>query len=513
MPAIASRDQLLGAAAAVQLGGVDVREAARDARAQRRDLGRRRAAPSAHLPGPLPHDRQPRPASGPNASPHRQAMRYIGSMAIESVNPATGERLRAFEPHTAADRRGRSWRRAAAAFPALEPPRRSPSARACSGAPARSWRREKQAFGALDDRRDGQADRRRRARRPRSARPPAATTPTTPRRSCARERRGRTAATRVVLPAAGRRAGGDALELSLLAGDPLRGARAGGRQRRPAQARVERPAVRAGARGSVRARRRARRACSRRCSSDPSASRAIIADERVAAVTVTGSEGAGRERSRRPRASTSRRRVLELGGSDPFIVLAERRPDARRRDGGEGAHRQQRPVVHRRQALHRRRRRLRRVRAATSSAAMAALRVGDPTAPDTELGPLATASIRDGVADQVERSVAAGARAADRRAARSTGRATSTRRPCSPTCRRTRRRRARRCSARWRRCSACADVDEAIALANAHAVRPGRGGVDARSRRGASGWRASWKPAASSSTAWSRPTRASRSAA
>ncbi|HEY7372543.1 MAG TPA: aldehyde dehydrogenase family protein, partial [Polyangia bacterium] len=44
------------------------------------------------------------------------------------------------------------------------------------------------------------------------------------------------------------------------------------------------------------------------------------------------------------------------------------------------------------------------------SAAMAALRVGDPAAPDTQLGPLALASIRDGVADQVDRSVAAGAR-------------------------------------------------------------------------------------------------------
>ena len=35
---------------------------------------------------------------GPNASLCSSVMRYIGSMAIESVNPATGERLRAFEP-------------------------------------------------------------------------------------------------------------------------------------------------------------------------------------------------------------------------------------------------------------------------------------------------------------------------------------------------------------------------------------------------------------------------------
>jgi succinate-semialdehyde dehydrogenase/glutarate-semialdehyde dehydrogenase len=41
---------------------------------------------------------------------------------------------------------------------------------------------------------------------------------------------------------------------------------------------------------------------------------------------------------------------------------------------------------------------------------MAALRAGDPMAAGTELGPLATASIRDELAAQVERSVAAGAR-------------------------------------------------------------------------------------------------------
>ena len=42
--------------------------------------------------------------------------------------------------------------------------------------------------------------------------------------------------------------------------------------------------------------------------------------------------------------------------------------------------------------------------------AMAALVVGDPADPKTQLGPLATAAIRDGVAEQVERTVAAGGR-------------------------------------------------------------------------------------------------------
>ncbi|HVN06267.1 MAG TPA: aldehyde dehydrogenase family protein, partial [Bryobacteraceae bacterium] len=42
-------------------------------------------------------------------------------------------------------------------------------------------------------------------------------------------------------------------------------------------------------------------------------------------------------------------------------------------------------------------------------AAMKALKIGDPMAPDTEVGPLATAAIRDELHAQVERAVAAGA--------------------------------------------------------------------------------------------------------
>ncbi len=49
------------------------------------------------------------------------------------------------------------------------------------------------------------------------------------------------------------RAGGDALELSVLAGVPFRGAGLDGRQHRALEARLERPALRAGDRGGVQA--------------------------------------------------------------------------------------------------------------------------------------------------------------------------------------------------------------------------------------------------------------------
>src|SRR6187549_219758 len=135
---------------------------------------------------------------------------------------------------------------------------------------------------------------------------------------------------------------------------------------------------------------------------------AVIGDDRVAAVTVTGSEGAGRDI-----ASTAgkhiKKSVLELGGSDAFIVLSSAdlmravatAVKARIVNNGQSCIAAKRFIVA--DAVYDEFVR-------DFAAAMGALRVGDPAAPDTELGPLALASIRDGVADQVERSVAAGAR-------------------------------------------------------------------------------------------------------
>jgi succinate-semialdehyde dehydrogenase/glutarate-semialdehyde dehydrogenase len=134
----------------------------------------------------------------------------------------------------------------------------------------------------------------------------------------------------------------------------------------------------------------------------------LIGDARVAAVTVTGSEGAGRAIAAEAGRSL-KKIVLELGGSDPFIVMPSADLDravatavqARVINNGQSCIAAKRFVVA--DAIYDR-------FAPRFVAAMGALRAGDPMASDTELGPLATASIRDDLATQVERSVAAGAR-------------------------------------------------------------------------------------------------------
>jgi succinate-semialdehyde dehydrogenase/glutarate-semialdehyde dehydrogenase len=135
---------------------------------------------------------------------------------------------------------------------------------------------------------------------------------------------------------------------------------------------------------------------------------ALIADDRVAAVTVTGSEAAGRAIG----AAAGRhlkKSVLELGGSDPFLVLASADVEravatavkARIVNSGQSCIAAKRFIVA--DAVYER-------FARAFAAAMGALVVGDPADPRTEVGPLATAAIRDDVAHQVARSVSAGAR-------------------------------------------------------------------------------------------------------
>ena len=134
----------------------------------------------------------------------------------------------------------------------------------------------------------------------------------------------------------------------------------------------------------------------------------IIADDRVAAVTLTGSTRAGKAVAALA-AQALKPSVLELGGSDAFIVLADADLDqaaevaarARLLNNGQSCIAAKRFIVERAVAegfIERFR------------AAMAAQRVGDPRDPATQVGPMARRDLRDELASQVARSVDAGAR-------------------------------------------------------------------------------------------------------
>ena len=134
----------------------------------------------------------------------------------------------------------------------------------------------------------------------------------------------------------------------------------------------------------------------------------VLSDPRVAAATLTGSEGAGSSV-----ASIAGKHlkptVLELGGSDPFIVMPSadlaRAVDtavrARTINNGQSCIAAKRFIVHTaifEEFLER------------FTAGMQALRVGDPLDPATQLGPLASAKQAEELEEQVSRSVAMGAR-------------------------------------------------------------------------------------------------------
>jgi len=126
---------------------------------------------------------------------------------------------------------------------------------------------------------------------------------------------------------------------------------------------------------------------------------ALIADDRVRAVTLTGSEGAGRSVAAAA-GKALKKSVLELGGSDPFVVLPsadlERAVtvgvEARIQNNGQSCIAAKRFVVHGDVYDHFLERFV---------DTMARLLVGDPMEPATALGPLALESARADVHQQV----------------------------------------------------------------------------------------------------------------
>ena len=134
----------------------------------------------------------------------------------------------------------------------------------------------------------------------------------------------------------------------------------------------------------------------------------LIVDPRVKAVTLTGSERAGSAVASAA-AREIKKAVLELGGSDAFIVMPSADFEsalttaikARTINSGQSCIAAKRFFIadtvyddFLRQFVER----------------MRALKIGDPLDETTEIGPLATEQILNGVHDQVQKSIAAGAK-------------------------------------------------------------------------------------------------------
>jgi len=134
----------------------------------------------------------------------------------------------------------------------------------------------------------------------------------------------------------------------------------------------------------------------------------LIADSRVAGVTLTGSTAAGRAVAAQAGAAL-KPCVLELGGSDPYLVLddadldqaAEIGARARMINGGQSCISPKRFIVHAK------------VRAAFQRKLVKQIgthRVGAPIDPKTQVGPLARHDLLDTLHSQVTSSVALGAK-------------------------------------------------------------------------------------------------------
>jgi succinate-semialdehyde dehydrogenase/glutarate-semialdehyde dehydrogenase len=135
---------------------------------------------------------------------------------------------------------------------------------------------------------------------------------------------------------------------------------------------------------------------------------ALLDDPRIAAATLTGSEPAGQAVAARA-GRQIKKTVLELGGSDPFIVLPSTdlhstvaaAVGARTINNGQSCIAAKRFIIM--DSIYE-------SFQADFVKRMAALVIGDPMLPDTQIGPLATAAIRSGLHDQVVRAQLDGAK-------------------------------------------------------------------------------------------------------
>src|SRR5712671_940070 len=134
----------------------------------------------------------------------------------------------------------------------------------------------------------------------------------------------------------------------------------------------------------------------------------LLDDPRVAAATLTGSEGAGRSIGEAA-GRNIKKVVLELGGSDPFIVMPSADiekavkvgVEARVQNAGQSCIAAKRFIVHER---------IYDEYATKMARRLSELRVGDPSDESTEVGPLSSKQVLDDLDDQVKRMVAKGSK-------------------------------------------------------------------------------------------------------
>ena len=134
----------------------------------------------------------------------------------------------------------------------------------------------------------------------------------------------------------------------------------------------------------------------------------VLEDERVRAATLTGSEPAGASVASYA-GKHLKKTVLELGGSDPFIVMpsaeldkaAEIAVKARTVNNGQSCIAAKRFIIHEKIADDFERKFV---------AAMEKLKIGDPLDESVDIGPLATPQILSDIEKQVDASIKAGAK-------------------------------------------------------------------------------------------------------